>query len=199
MLALVEKHQPTAVEFASVQYYGWGLANRQALLPTRGQLDYCLETLKAAEERWKGKTRVVFVVPDYYAKFPKACVGGWGRKLMLVAPDGRVLPCHAAAVIPGMQFENVKTSPIKEIWESSSAFRRFRGEAWMQEPCKSCDRRHIDFGGCRCQAFLLAGDASSTDPVCSLAATHGAVNNLLASINGQAEQQANYHYRPNPR
>ena len=199
MLAIVEEHQPTAVEFASVQYYGWGLANRQALLPTREQLDYCLETLKAAEERWKGKTRVLFVVPDYYARFPKACVGGWGRKLMLIAPDGRVLPCHAAAVIPGMQFENVKTSSLKDIWESSSAFRRFRGEAWMQEPCKSCDRRHIDFGGCRCQAFLLAGDASSTDPVCSLAATHGQVSNVLASIQGQGNQQANYHYRPNPR
>jgi pyrroloquinoline quinone biosynthesis protein E len=199
MLAIVEEHRPTAVEFASVQYYGWGLANRQALLPTREQLDYCLERLKAAEERWKGKTRVLFVVPDYYAKFPKACVGGWGRKLMLIAPDGRVLPCHAAAVIPGMQFENVKTSSLKDIWESSSAFRRFRGEAWMQEPCKSCDRRHIDFGGCRCQAFLLSGDASSTDPVCSLAATHGQVSNVLASIHGQSNQQANYHYRPNPR
>jgi pyrroloquinoline quinone biosynthesis protein E len=202
MLAIVEQYQPTAAEFASVQYYGWGLANRQALLPTREQLDYCLETLKAAEKRWKGKTRVVFVVPDYYAKFPKACVGGWGQKLMLVAPDGRVLPCHAATVIPGMQFENVKTSSLKEIWESSSAFRRFRGEAWMQEPCKSCDRRHIDFGGCRCQAFLLSGDASSTDAVCSLAPTRQGVDAILGTINQQPpqgpEEKANYVYRWSP-
>src|SRR6266851_1346212 len=132
--------------------------------------------LNEAEERLKGKTRVVFVVPDYYAKFPKPCVGGWGRNLMLVSPNGAVLPCHAAGVIPGIQFENVKEKSLREIWESSPAFQKFRGEEWMQEPCKSCDRRHQDFGGCRCQAMLLAGDAVATDPVCSLAPTRGKVD-----------------------
>ena len=202
MLAIVEEYQPGSVEFASVQYYGWGLANRDALMPTRQQLDFCVETLKQAEERLKGKTRVVFVVPDYYAKYPKPCVGGWGRKLMLVAPDGRVLPCHAANVIPGMQFDNVNEKSLREIWENSAAFRKFRGEAWMQEPCKSCDRRHLDFGGCRCQAFLLAGDAAATDPVCSLAPTRAKVDAVLAAVNQTkpdvAEDKLAYVYRPNP-
>ncbi len=202
MLAIVEEYQPGSVEFASVQYYGWGLANREALMPTRQQLDTCVETLKQADERLKGKTRVVFVVPDYYAKYPKPCVGGWGRKLMLIAPDGRALPCHAANVIPGMQFDNVNEKSLREIWETSSAFCKFRGEDWMQEPCKSCDRRHLDFGGCRCQAFLLAGDAAATDPVCSLAPTRAKVDAVLAAAN-QAKpiivgEKRAYLYRPNP-
>jgi PqqA peptide cyclase len=203
MITIVEEHGPGSVEFASVQYYGWAFANRDALLPTREQLDYCVERIKAAEERWKGKTRVVFVVPDYYAKFPKPCVGGWGRKLMLVAPDGAVLPCHAAGVIPGMRFENVKEKSLGEIWEGSAAFRRFRGEEWMQEPCKSCDRRNVDFGGCRCQAFLVAGDPSATDPVCSLAPGRGVVNAILEESNRRARLGTdrtlrNYIYRTNP-
>jgi PqqA peptide cyclase len=202
MLALVEEYQPNCVEFANVQYYGWGFANRGNLLPTRAQLDYCVETLKRTEERLKGKTRVVFVVPDYYAKFPKPCVGGWGRKLMVVTPDGRALPCHAATVIPGMQFENVKEKNLLEIWRNSSAFQRFRGEEWMQEPCKRCDRRQVDFGGCRCQAFLLAGDACATDPVCSLAPTRPKVDAILAESNGAGPtnpgEKLHWVYRPNP-
>ena len=202
MILLVEDYRPGCVEFASVQYYGWALANREALLPTRRQLEYCVETLKQLEERLKGKTRVVFVVPDYYAKYPKPCVGGWGRKLMLVSPDGDVLPCHAANVIPGMQFDNVKEKSLLEIWENSAAFRKFRGEEWMQEPCKSCDRRNLDFAGCRCQAFLLAGDAAATDPVCSLAPTRPKVDAILAQVNEAKpailEEKPQYVYRPNP-
>ncbi|HKM65999.1 MAG TPA: pyrroloquinoline quinone biosynthesis protein PqqE [Candidatus Acidoferrum sp.] len=202
MLALVEEHKPGCVEFASVQYYGWALANREALLPTRRQLEFCVATLKEAEERLKGKTRVIFVVPDYYAKYPKQCVGGWGRKLMLVSPDGAVLPCHAAGVIPGLRFNNVKEKSLREIWETSPAFCKFRGEDWMQEPCKSCDRRHVDFGGCRCQAFLLAGDAAATDPVCSLAPTRAKIDAILAVINQPKpailDEQPTYIFRPNP-
>jgi len=202
MISLVEEHRPGCVEFASVQYYGWGFANRDALMPTRHQLEFCVETLKQAEERLKGKTRVVFVVPDYYAKYPKPCVSGWGRKLMLVSPNGDVLPCHAASVIPGMLFENVREKSLREIWENSPAFRKFRGEDWMQEPCKSCDRRGIDFGGCRCQAFLLAGDASATDPVCSLAPSRLQINALLAQVNNAMpavlEKKPQFVYRPNP-
>jgi len=202
MILLVEEYRPGCVEFASVQYYGWGFANRQALMPTRRQLELCVETLKQAEERLRGKTRVVFVVPDYYAKYPKPCVGGWGRKLMLVSPNGDVLPCHAANVIPGMQFENVKEKSLREIWETSSAFCKFRGEEWMQEPCKTCDRRHLDFGGCRCQAFLLAGDAAATDPVCSLAPTRTKVDAILAQVNEAKpailEERPVFLYRPNP-
>ena len=183
MLAIVEDTKPGCVEFASVQYYGWAFANRENLLPTRRQLDRCVELLTRAEERWRGATRVVFVVPDYYARFPKPCVGGWGRKLMLITPSGDALPCHAATVIPGLKFENVKNRSLREIWDHSEAFQKFRGEDWMEEPCKSCDRRSQDFGGCRCQAMLLAGDASATDPVCSLAPQRPKVDAILAKIN----------------
>lgn len=183
MLAIVEEHRPGTVEFASVQYYGWGFANREALLPTRNQLDRCVRVLNEAGERLRGKTRVVFVVPDYYAKYPKACVGGWGRKLILVTPDGTALPCHAAPILPGMRFENVQEKSLTEIWERSESFQRFRGEEWMQEPCRSCDRRTQDFGGCRCQAMLLAGDPGATDPVCSLSPMRHRVDAILESIN----------------
>jgi pyrroloquinoline quinone biosynthesis protein E len=179
MLEMVEKHRPNCVEFASVQYYGWGLANREVLLPTAAQLQQCVTTLEAFESKMKGITRVVFVVPDYYARYPKPCVGGWGRKLMLVAPDGAVLPCHAAQVIPGLSFDNVQEKSMREIWEESPAFLKFRGEEWMQEPCRSCDRRHLDFGGCRCQAFLVAGDAAATDPVCRLSPARQQVDAIL--------------------
>lgn len=182
MLEIVKEYQPGCVEFASVQYYGYAFANRGRLLPTRAQLDHCVQTLKNAEEWLRGKTRLVFVVPDYYAKFPKPCVGGWGRKLMLISPDGTALPCHAAAVIPGMKFENAQKKSLQEIWQRSFSFNAFRGESWMQEPCKSCDRRASDFAGCRCQAFLLSGNACATDPVCSLAPTRPKVDAILAEI-----------------
>ena len=210
MLAIVEASGAGCVEFASVQYYGWAFANRENLLPTRQQLDYCVERLKRAEEELQGKTRVVFVVPDYYAKYPKPCVGGWGRKLMLITPNGDALPCHAAPIIPGLKFENVKNRSLREIWENSEAFQKFRAEDWMQEPCKSCDRRAQDFGGCRCQAMLIAGDAAATDPVCSLAPQRAKVDAVLARISesrrtsSTAAPPANlftkfeWLYRPNP-
>jgi pyrroloquinoline quinone biosynthesis protein E len=212
MLAIVEESGAGCVEFASVQYYGWAFANRENLLPTRQQLDRCVEVLKRAEDRLSGKTRVIFVVPDYYAKFPKPCVGGWGRKLMLITPSGDVLPCHAAQIIPGLFFENVKNRGLREIWDHSEAFQKFRGEAWMQEPCKTCDRREQDFGGCRCQALLLAGDASATDPVCSLSPQRPKVDAILANLNAtptsvraglappvaQSLTRPAWLYRPNP-
>lgn len=182
MLAIAEDSCATRVEFANVQYYGWAFANRENLLPTREQLDASLEVLKQAQERLRGRMRIEYVVPDYYAKFPKACMGGWGRKLMLVAPSGDVLPCHAARVIPGLTFESVKERSLREIWESSTAFQQFRGEEWMQEPCRSCDRREVDFGGCRCQALLLVNDAAATDPVCSLSPDRNRVDAVLGRV-----------------
>src|SRR5438034_1584673 len=183
MLALAESSSATRIEFANVQYYGWAFANRENLLPTRRQLDRSVEFLNRQQERLQGKIRVEFVVPDYYAKYPKPCMGGWGRKLMLITPHGDALPCHAAQVIPGLSFENVKNRGLREIWEQSAAFQKFRGEGWMQEPCKTCDRRGQDFGGCRCQALLLAGDAAATDPVCSLAPLRPKVDAILAAVN----------------
>jgi len=183
MLALAESSSATRVEFANVQYYGWAFANRDVLLPTREQLMTSLDFLKTAQLPLEGKIRVEYVVPDYYAKYPKPCMGGWGRKLLLITPNGDALPCHAARVIPGLSFENVQTRSLQEIWASSDAFQKFRGESWMQEPCRSCDRRAQDFGGCRCQALLLAGDAAATDPVCRLSPQRPKIDAILAAIN----------------
>jgi pyrroloquinoline quinone biosynthesis protein E len=199
MLAVAENSSATRIEFANVQYYGWAFANREQLLPTRAQLEQFLVTVKTAEERLRGKIRVEYVVPDYYAKYPKPCMGGWGRKVMLITPNGDALPCHAAAVIPGLHFGNVKEESLRQIWESSDAFEKFRGEAWMQEPCKSCERRAQDFGGCRCQALLLAGDAAATDPVCSLSPKRSNVDAILASLpTSEAPAGPQFVYRSNP-
>jgi pyrroloquinoline quinone biosynthesis protein E len=201
MLALGESSCAGRIEFANVQYYGWAFANRENLLPTREQLDRSVELLKRAQERLRGKINVEFVVPDYYAKYPKACMGGWGQKLMLITPNGDALPCHAARIIPDLRFDNLKDRSLREIWEKSEAFEKFRGERWMPEPCKSCDRRTRDFGGCRCQAFLLTGDATATDPVCSLAPQRSKVDAILAAANGRAGEtfvKPDWIYRPNP-
>jgi len=199
MLTIAESSSASRIEFANVQYYGWGFANRDLLLPTRLQLDEFMAKVKSAEERLRGKIRVEYVVPDYYAKYPKPCMGGWGRKVMLIAPDGSALPCHAASVIPGLRFENVKKRSLREIWEQSEAFQKFRGESWMQEPCKSCERRSQDFGGCRCQALLLAGDAAATDPVCSLSPDRKIVDAILKSQPASVvPSKPEFLYRPNP-
>jgi len=215
MLRIAESSSATRVEFANVQYYGWAFANREHLLPTRAQLDCSLEVIKAAEERLRGKIRIECVVPDYYAKYPKPCMGGWGRKLILITPSGEALPCHAAKIIPGLQFDNVKYHSLAEIWETSAAFQRFRGEDWMQAPCKTCDRRTIDFGGCRCQALLIAADAAATDPVCSLSPNRPKVDAIVANVNANVAPAAalisqpaeiaatpltrpDWLYRPNP-
>ena len=179
MIAALEALHPDRMEIAHSQYYGWALQNRSALLPTREQLDRAVAVVGAAEERLRGKVRIDMVVPDYHARFPKACMGGWGRQLLLIDPAGRALPCHAAGVIPSMRFDNVREHTLDWIWTSSEAFQKFRGEDWMPEPCRSCDRRKEDFGGCRCQAYLLTGDASATDPVCELAPMHQLVEDAV--------------------
>jgi len=186
MIAFIEQLNPDRVEIAHTQYYGWALANRAALMPTRAQVEAAVRIVEAAEKRLTGRVRIDSVVPDYYAKYPKACMGGWGRRLMLINPTGKVLPCHAAEVIPGMTFENVREKTLECIWRESASFNRFRGEEWMPEPCRSCDRRAEDFGGCRCQAFLLAADATVTDPACSLAPTHGMVEAAIREANSDA-------------
>jgi pyrroloquinoline quinone biosynthesis protein E len=201
-IAFIESLGPGRIEIAHTQYYGWALQNRTALLPTAGQVENALRVVAEAEARLKGKIRIDSVIPDYYAQFPKACMGGWGRRLMLIDPSGKALPCHAAVVIPGMVFDNVREHSLQEIWNDSAAFQKFRGEAWMQEPCRSCDRRAEDFGGCRCQAFLLTGDAAATDPVCSLAPTHNIVLQAISAspsdVIAPSTLTEGWKYRPNP-
>jgi pyrroloquinoline quinone biosynthesis protein E len=196
MISFAERTGAQRLEIANVQYYGWALRNRDALLPTREQLDRSVEIVEAARERLKGRLRIDFVLPDYYAKYPKPCMNGWGHQQMLIDPAGRVLPCHAAMVIPGLEFPSVRERPLRWIWEDSPAFNRFRDESWMPEPCRSCHRRTRDFGGCRCQAFLLAGDAAATDPVCTLAPAHAVVEEALLQANGGGDR--NWVYRIDP-
>ncbi len=178
------------IEIAHVQYYGWALDNRSALMPTREQVDRAVAKVEALRARHHGRIVIDAVVPDYHARFPKPCVGGWGRRSLNVTPSGRVLPCHAAEVIPGLEFWSVRDHSLQDIWQSSPAFNAFRGTDWMPEPCMSCSRRDQDFGGCRCQAFLLTGDARATDPVCHLAPTHTTVTELAA-----VQEERAYNYR----
>ena len=172
MIALAEDLGAGRIEVAHVQYYGWSLVNRAALMPTRAQLDAATAMVQAARSRLRGRMLVDYVVPDYYASEPKGCMGGWGRRFLNVSPAGRVLPCHAAETLPGFAWPNVAEQSLRDIWEGSEAFNRYRGTGWMPEPCRSCDRREIDWGGCRCQAFALTGDAGRTDPACALSPDH---------------------------
>jgi len=174
------------LEVAHVQYYGWGLANRAALLPTRQQLDTATATVQTARARLAGRLVIDYVPPDYHAHRPKACMGGWGRRFLNITPTGKALPCHAAETLPELHFPTVGEAGLAEIWYHSPAFERFRGTAWMAEPCRSCERREIDWGGCRCQAFALTGDAARTDPVCGLSPDHA----ILAEARREAEAAA---------
>ncbi len=154
------------LEVAHVQYYGWGLKNRKGLIPPKADVLACMEKIEAARERLAGTLVIDAVVPDYYARFPKPCMGGWGSRSLNVTPSGTVLPCHAAETIPHLTFENVRDKRLSDIWYDSAAFNAYRGTDWMPDLCKSCDRRDVDWGGCRCQAFAFTGDAAATDPVC---------------------------------
>jgi PqqA peptide cyclase len=167
------------IELANTQYYGWAVVNRDQLMPTRAQIDRSEAIVDAAVEKYRGRMQIIYVLPDYYSEFPKACQGGWGNYYIVVAPDGRALPCHAASQITTLSFDNVKEHSLEWIWEESSAFNAFRGDAWMPEPCRSCARKNIDFGGCRCQAFALTGSATATDPVCSLSPHRAMIDEIL--------------------
>jgi len=190
MISLGETLGADRMEIAHVQYYGWAFKNRNRLIPTSEQVKSSMDQIYAAKERLKDKLRIDFAIPDYFAKYPKPCMGGWGQKSVLIDPNGRVLPCHSAMVIPDMQFENIKEKSLSEIWNLSEAFERFRGEAWMQEPCSSCDRRSKDFGGCRCQAFLITGDAAATDPVCSLSPSKHKITSEIQSAHNQTQEKS---------
>jgi pyrroloquinoline quinone biosynthesis protein E len=175
VVALAERLGADRLELANTQYLGWALPNRAALLPTRAQLARAREVAAAARDRLRGTMEVLFVTPDYYTDLPKACMDGWGRRFIVLSPEGLALPCHAAHTLPGLHFDSVRDRPLGEIWRDSAGFRAFRGEDWMPEPCRSCDRRGIDFGGCRCQAYHLTGNAAATDPTCKFSADHGLI------------------------
>jgi pyrroloquinoline quinone biosynthesis protein E len=181
------------VEVAHAQYYGWALRNRDALMPTREQVTVAMREVERIGPQYQGRLVIDLVVPDYYARRPKACVGGWARRSLNVTPSGRVLPCHAAETIPGLAFWSVRDWPLAAIWRDSPAFQAFRGTEWMPEPCRSCDLREIDFGGCRCQALAITGDPAATDPACELAPHHGRLLELAEQASAPTEQR--YAYR----
>jgi pyrroloquinoline quinone biosynthesis protein E len=184
------------LEIAHVQYYGWAYLNRAALIPTYEQTVQSIDLVERARERLKGVLTIDMVVPDYYAKRPKPCMGGWGKGFMNITPSGKVLPCHAAESIPHLKFDNVKDRALREIWLNSDAFNAFRGTGWMKEPCRSCAFREVDWGGCRCQAMAITGDPRNTDPACALSPYHGEIVALARAE--AAEPPKPFMYR-NPR
>ncbi|MGY6635466.1 MAG: pyrroloquinoline quinone biosynthesis protein PqqE [Alkalilacustris sp.] len=184
-IALAAELGARRIEIACVQFYGWALTNRTALMPTRTQVAEAKQRVARAVPAHRGRMAIDFVPPDYYADYPKACMGGWGSTGLNVAPDGAVLPCHAAASIPGLAFQRVTEAALADIWREGPAFEAFRGHDWMKEPCRSCNRRTIDHGGCRCQAMALAGDARAADPVCRLSPDRPKVDALLAEVPAQ--------------
>jgi pyrroloquinoline quinone biosynthesis protein E len=186
VIALGERLGAHRLELANTQYLAWAHSNRAALLPTREQLDRGREVAARARERLQGSMDVLYVMPDYYSDRPRACMDGWARRFIHVTPRGTVLPCHAAESIAGLAFERVTDKPLAELWESSPAMRAFRGDGWMKEPCRSCPKKDVDFGGCRCQAFLLTGDAAAADPACSLSPHHALVQDARAAARASA-------------
>lgn len=173
------------VELANTQYHGWAWLNRQALLPSRTQVEQAEATAQRCQQRYASSMKILYVVADYFEQRPKACVNGWGSVFLNIAPDGTALPCHSASELPGLNFPNVRNASLAEIWRDSAAFNRFRGFDWMREPCRSCPEKHKDFGGCRCQAYLFTGDPSNTDPACAKSPEHQRVA-VLANAAGNA-------------
>lgn len=184
------------LEVAHVQYYGWAYLNRAALIPTYEQTVQSIDLVERARERLKGVLTIDMVVPDYYAKRPKPCMGGWAKGFMNITPSGKVLPCHAAESIPHLKFDNVKERPLRDIWLNSDAFNAFRGTGWMKEPCRSCAFREIDWGGCRCQAMAITGDPRNTDPACALSPYHG---EMVALARAEAAEPPRPFIYRNPR
>jgi pyrroloquinoline quinone biosynthesis protein E len=182
ILDLAEELEADRLELANTQYYGWALRNRSGLLPSRAQLVRAEAVVRAARDRLKDRMEIIYVIPDYYSRYPKPCMDGWGRRQLTVVPNGDVLPCPTAHTLP-LPRVSVREHSLAWIWERSPAFRRFRGTDWMPDPCRSCDRRELDFGGCRCQAFQLTGDAASTDPVCHLSPDHEIVAEAVRAAN----------------
>jgi pyrroloquinoline quinone biosynthesis protein E len=178
------------LELANTQYYGWAMLNRAQLMPTLEQLHEAEATVKRYRERLGDHCRILFVVPDYFEVRPKACMNGWGSVFLAIAPDGAAMPCHAARSLPGLELPDVRKASLADIWYASGAFNAFRGDGWMREPCRTCDERAVDHGGCRCQAYLLTGDAAAADPVCSKSAHHGRIEQIVTLKRQPAREAA---------
>jgi len=189
MLALSVELGADYVELASSQYYGFALLNRDQLLPSAKQLEKAEAIAHRYQDEQKGKMKIYYIIPDYYEKRPKPCMNGWGKIFLTIAPDGTALPCHSARVLPDIEFPNVRDHDLKHIWHESEAFNHFRGDSWMKEPCKTCPEKEKDYGGCRCQAYLLTGDATAADPVCDKAPQHTAVLEAIAQANTTSYDQ----------
>jgi pyrroloquinoline quinone biosynthesis protein E len=199
IIDLTEALGAERVELANVQFYGWAFRNRAALLPTREQVDRARDIAAVAKARLAGKIDIFYVLPDYYEARPKPCLNGWGQRYLTVNPVGDVLPCPtASSAIPDLRLENIRTHGLDWIWRESESFNRFRGTEWMPEPCRSCPQKEIDFGGCRCQAALLTGNAANTDPVCELSPNRARVDAVLHDINSSSEHTPEWTYRTNP-
>ena len=183
ILEMADRLGADYVELANTQYYGWAARNREQLLPRREQLQHAEEVTRRFRERPGQRMRIFFVVPDLYERRPKPCMNGLGSVFLTVTPDGTALPCHAARMLPGIEFPNVRSSSMASIWYESDGFNHFRGDSWMREPCRSCPEKHKDFGGCRCQAFMLTGDAANADPVCDLSPFHPLVTQAVERAN----------------
>ena len=195
ILSMAEQMGAEYIELANTQYYGWAFLNREHLLPLPEQLAHAEEVTQRFRERVGSRLKIYFVVPDYYERRPKPCMNGWGSVFMAVTPDGMALPCHEARVLPGLQFPHVEQHSLRWIWYESPAFNRFRGYDWMSEPCRSCPERFKDYGGCRCQAYLLTGDGANTDPVCELSPMHQKVTEIVARVQRQAKPQQPLFFR----
>jgi len=180
ILAMAEDIGVDYLEFANIQYYNWAMLNRDELLPTRAQLERAERVVQAARERLGQRMTIYFVIPDYFEERPKACMNGWGAIHLTIAPDGAALPCQEARLIDGLEFPSVREQSLAWLWNESPTFRKFRGNEWMQEPCRSCSEKEQDFGGCRCQAFLLTGDAGRTDPACAKSPDHHLIGEAVA-------------------
>ena len=186
ILEMAEELGADYLELANTQYYGWAHENRDLLLPTKEQFEEAEAIAQAYKEKVAGKMKIYYVIPDFYEDRPKACMNGWGTTFLTIAPDGVALPCHSARNLPGLDCPNVNDYSIEEIWNESKAFNFFRGYEWMKEPCRSCDEKEKDFGGCRCQAYMLTGDMYNTDPVCSKSPERQVIQDAIDSARASA-------------
>jgi PqqA peptide cyclase len=206
LIEMAEQLDAQRLEVANTQFYGWAFKNKEELLPTREQVKAAEIVALAAQERLRGKMEVLYVLPDYYGIRPKPCMNGWGQRYLTVNPTGQVLPCQTAGDIPTLHFDSVRQHSLAWIWHESEAFNRFRGTEWMPEPCRSCDQRELDFGGCRCQAALLTGDAANTDPACSLSPYRQSLVDIVERVQRHAQSPSDvsgdlisrFHFRTNP-